>query len=51
MVKLQHKMMTTRQRWRGKYDFCLIGHEHLCAFKKAEKHEKISRLRMSMGQE
>jgi len=30
-------MKTTREKWRGKYDFYLIAHEHLFVFRKPEK--------------
>ncbi len=35
IIKLQHKMNSTREKWRGsKYDFYLIAHEHLYVFRK-----------------
>lgn len=49
IIKLQHKMRTTRERWRGsKYDFYLIGHEHLFVFRKLGEREKPSQFRKSM---
>jgi len=41
-------MKSTRERWRGKYDFLLIAHEHLYVFRKPEKDEKISQFKESM---
>jgi len=30
IIKIQHKMKSTREKWRGtKYDFYLLAHEHL----------------------
>jgi len=48
IVKLQWKTKSTRERWRGRYDFLLIAHEHLYIFRKAEQDEKTSRLKDSM---
>ena len=37
IIKLQWKMKSTREKWFGKkYDFYLIGHEHLYVFIKPE---------------
>ena len=49
IIKLQWKMKSTREKWFGKkYDFYLIGHEHLYVFRKPEKDEKTTRFRESM---
>ena len=49
IIKLQWKMKSTRERWFGKkYDFYLIGHEHLYVFRKPEAGEKTARFRESM---
>ncbi|MDI6856083.1 MAG: DNA methyltransferase [Candidatus Thermoplasmatota archaeon] len=49
IIKLQWKMKSTREKWRGtKYDFFLIGHEHLFVFRKAEKGEKIDKFKESI---
>ncbi|MDI6709008.1 MAG: DNA methyltransferase [Candidatus Thermoplasmatota archaeon] len=49
IIKLQWKMKSTREKWRGtKYDFLLIGHEHLFVFRKAEKGEKIDKFKESI---
>ena len=49
VIKLQHKMKSTRERWAGsKYDFYLIAHEHLYVFRKAEAGEKLSQYRHSV---
>jgi DNA modification methylase len=41
VIKLQWKMKSTRERWAGsKYDFLLIGHEHLYIFRKLEEGER-----------
>ncbi len=49
IIKLQWKMKSTREKWFGrKYDFYLIGHEHLYVFRKADKEEKVSSFRESM---
>jgi len=38
IIKLQWKMKSTRENWFGKkYDFYLIGHEHLCVFRESMK--------------
>src|SRR2546427_308846 len=48
IIKLQHKTMTTRQRWRGhSYDFYKIAHEHLYAFRKTALDEKTAPLKDS----
>ena len=48
IIKLQWKMQTTRERWRGRvYRFYKIAHEHLYVFRKPLKDEKISRLKYS----
>ena len=48
IVKLQHKMKSTREKWRGKkYDFYLIAHEHLFVFRKLAEGEKVSPYRVS----
>ena len=49
IIKLQWKMKSTREKWFGKkYDFYLIGHEHLYVFRKPDKGEKVARFRESM---
>ncbi len=51
VIKIQWKMKSTRERWRGsKYDFLLIAHEHLYIFRKPEKDEKISQFKESMSE-
>jgi DNA modification methylase len=48
IIKLQHKTMTTRQRWRGhSYDFYKIAHEHLYVFRKPALNEKTTPLKYS----
>jgi DNA modification methylase len=48
IIKLQHKMMSTREKWRGhKYDFYKIAHEHLYIFRKPAKGEKTTPLKFS----
>lgn len=48
VIKLQHKMMSTREKWRGhKYDFYKIAHEHLYIFRKPAKEEKTTPLKYS----
>ncbi|HKZ48808.1 MAG TPA: hypothetical protein VJ397_08505 [Thermoplasmata archaeon] len=48
IVKVQHKMKSTRERWSGsKYDFYLIFHEHLFVFQKPATGEKVSDYRNS----
>lgn len=48
IIKLQHKMKSTRERWRGrKYDFYLIAHEHLYVFRKPTNDERPSSHRNS----
>ena len=48
VIKQQWKMKSTRERWRGKYDFLLIAHEHLYIFRKPEKDENVSEFKESM---
>jgi len=48
VIKMQWKMKSTRERWRGKYDFLLIAHEHLYIFRKPEKDEKIDKFKESV---
>jgi DNA modification methylase len=49
VIKMQWKMKSTREKWRGKkYDFLLIAHEHLYIFRKPEKGEKLSQFKESM---
>jgi len=49
IIKLQWKMKSTREKWFGKkYDFYLIGHEHLYVFRKPEEGERVTRFRESM---
>jgi DNA modification methylase len=49
IIKLQCKMKSTREKWFGKkYDFYLIGHEHLYVFRKPEAGERTARFRESM---
>jgi DNA modification methylase len=48
IIKIQHKMMTTRQKWRGhSYDFYKIAHEHLYVFRKPAQDEKTTALKYS----
>ncbi len=40
VIKLQHKMKSTRKSWFEKnYNFLLIGHEHLYVFRKLKENE------------
>ena len=48
VIKKQWKMKSTREKWRGKYNFLKIVHEHLFIFRKPEKNEKISKFKNSM---
>lgn len=49
IIKMQWKMKSTREKWRGnKYDFLLIAHEHLYVFRKPDKDEKISQFKESV---
>ncbi len=48
IIKLQHKTMQTRQKWRGhSYDFYKIAHEHLYVFRKPSRDEKTTPLKYS----
>lgn len=40
IIKQQWKMKSTREKWKGKYDFYLIAHEHVFVFRKPEKESK-----------
>ncbi|MBI4344616.1 MAG: DNA methylase [Euryarchaeota archaeon] len=48
VIKLQWKMKSTRERWRGKYDFLLIAHEHLYVFRKPGEGERTTPFKESM---
>ena len=49
IIKMQWKMKSTREKWFGKkYDFYLIGHEHLYVFRKPDAGEKVTKFRESM---
>ncbi len=49
IIKLQWKMKSTREKWFGKkYDFYLIGHEHLYVFRKPDAGEKVTKFSESM---
>jgi DNA modification methylase len=48
IIKLQWKMKSTREKWKGKYDFYLIAHEHLFVFRKPAKDEKTNGLKDSI---
>ncbi len=51
VIKIQWKMKSTRERWRGsKYDFLLIAHEHLYIFRKPLKDEKVRQFKESMSE-
>lgn len=51
IIKLQHKMKTTRERWRAKrfevYGFHKIAHEHLYVFRKPSSEVEYSKLKLS----
>ena len=51
IIKLQHKMKTTREKWRGNsfehYGFHKIAHEHLYIFRKPENDEEREKLSLS----
>ncbi|WP_455280430.1 TRM11 family SAM-dependent methyltransferase [[Eubacterium] cellulosolvens] len=49
IIKLQHKVSTNRNRWRGTYyPFYKIMHEHIFIFRKPTKNEKISDFKASI---
>ncbi len=49
IIKMQWKMKSTREKWFGKkYDFYLIGHEHLYVFRKPDAEERTAKFRESM---
>ncbi len=49
IIKHQWKMKSTREKWFGKkYDFYLIGHEHLYVFRKPDAGERTARFKESM---
>jgi DNA modification methylase len=48
IIKLQWKTKSTREKWKGKYDFYLIAHEHLFVFRKPTKDEKTNDLKDSI---
>jgi len=49
IIKLQHNMKTSREKWRAHtYDFYKIAHEHLYIFRKPEKDEDLTKLKLSL---
>jgi hypothetical protein len=49
IIKMQWKMKSTREKWFGKkYDFYLIGHEHLYVFRKPDARERTAKFEESM---
>ncbi|MEO0231199.1 MAG: DNA methyltransferase [candidate division WOR-3 bacterium] len=49
IIKLQWKMKSTREKWRGRnYDFLLLSHEHLYIFRKPKKEERLSSVKYSI---
>ncbi len=49
IIKLQWKTKSTREKWLGKkYDFYLIGHEHLYVFRKLDVGKRLVKFRESM---
>jgi DNA modification methylase len=49
IIKMQWKMKSTREKWFGKkYDFYLIGHEHLYVFRKPDAGERTTKFKESM---
>jgi hypothetical protein len=49
VTKLQWKMKSTREKWRGKkYDFLLLAHEHLYIFRKPGEGERLSPFKESI---
>lgn len=49
IIKMQWKMKSTREKWFGKkYDFYLIGHEHLYVFRKPDVEERVTKFKESM---
>ncbi|MEN2998191.1 MAG: DNA methyltransferase [Brevinematia bacterium] len=50
VIKLQWRMKTTREKWRGsKYDFLLLSHEHLFIFRKPQKNESLTPYKNSIS--
>lgn len=47
IIKRQWKMKSTRERWRGKYNFLLITHEHLYVFRKPNEGETLTQFKGS----
>lgn len=47
VIKAQHNMKGTRERWGGNYDFQLIAHEHLYIFRKPAEDENTGPLQWS----
>jgi len=49
IIKLQWKMKSTREKWRGRnYDFLLIAHEHLYVFRRPAQDERITKFKESV---
>lgn len=50
IIKLQHQMLSSRQRWRAaQYDFLKIAHENLFIFRKPGEKESIKKFKHSVG--
>jgi len=51
IIKMQHKMKTTREKWRGErfelYGFHKIAHEHLFVFRKPSNEKEKRKLKLS----
>ena len=48
IIKIQWNTKTTREKWKGTYEFYKIAHEHLFIFRKLEKGEKLQKFKESI---
>ncbi len=47
IIKIQWNTKTTREKWKGTYEFYKIAHEHLFVFRKPQKNENLEKFKES----
>jgi DNA modification methylase len=48
IIKIQWNTKTTREKWKGTYEFYKIAHEHLFIFRKPGKNENLEKFKESI---
>lgn len=48
IIKIQWNTKTTREKWKGTYEFYKIAHEHLFVFRKPGKNENLEKFKESI---